>query len=244
MERLIRAAEAPELAEEAARRFTEGWPEFIFHDEVSARYDERRRAAFADWEFYLVTRDGQLVGGCWGVPLTWDGTIDDLPGGFTDSLARSVGQHEPGIRPNTFVLLAGAVSSTEQGKAHSATLVKLIRTRAQNAGFTRMIAPLRPTLKPKYPLTPIDEYLSWTRPDGLPLDPWLRVHVRLGATVLASAPASQTITAPVTDWEKWTGLALPATGDYIIPGGLAPLSVDRAANQGIYTEPNIWVQHF
>jgi hypothetical protein len=33
-------------------------------------------------------------------------------------------------------------------------------------GLDTLIAPVRPTLKHRYPLTPIERYLSWRRPDG------------------------------------------------------------------------------
>jgi hypothetical protein len=85
--------------------------------------------------------------------------------------------------------------------------------------------------------------MTWTRPDGLPLDPWLRTHVRLGATLLAPAPASQTMTGTVEDWEKWTKMSFPSTGTYTIPDGLTVLTVDREADLGTYVEPNIWLRH-
>jgi hypothetical protein len=106
-----------------------------------------------------------------------------------------------------------------------------------------MIAPVRPTLKSRYPLTDIAEFMTWTRDDGLPLDPWLRTHVRLGATILAPAPVSQTMTGTVTEWEQWTGMAFPASGTYVITDGLTTLEIDRPADTGIYREPNIWMRH-
>ncbi|MFC0628658.1 hypothetical protein [Kribbella deserti] len=167
----------------------------------------------------------------------------DLPGGFTDALARAVGEHEAGVVPDTFVLMAAAVRNDEQGRGHAGRVITSVREYAVAAGLAKVIAPVRPTLKSSYPLTPIDEFTTWKRPDGLPLDPWLRTHVRLGATILAPAPASQTITGTVADWEAWTGLALPSSGTYVIPAGLATLHVDRAADLGTYQEPNVWVRH-
>lgn len=243
MYELIPVADAPELDEEAGRRFVEDWPEFIFHDEGVTPYRERRISYFRGWEFYLVDAERRLIGGCWGVPIAWDGTVADLPGGFTDSLARSVLSHEAGVVPNTFVLMAAAVRNDEQGKGHASRVITAVRDRAVAAGLPQVIAPVRPTLKSSYPLIDIAEFMTWTRPDGLPLDPWVRTHVRLGATILAPAPASQTMTGTVADWEKWTGLALPATGTYVIPGGLTTLAVDRAADTGRYIEPNIWMRH-
>jgi hypothetical protein len=85
--------------------------------------------------------------------------------------------------------------------------------------------------------------MTWTRDDGLPLDPWVRTHVRLGATILAPARHSQTMTGTAADWEKWTGLLYPSTGTYVIPDGLTVLELDRTADLGTYREPNIWMRH-
>jgi len=244
MYELIPVATAPELDEEAERRFVEDWPEFIFHDAGVTPYRERRIEYFPDWEFYLVsTDDRRLIAGCWGVPIAWDGSVEDLPGGFTDSLARSVESYEAGVVPDTFVLMAAAVRNDEQGKGHASRVITAVKEQALARGLTRMIAPVRPTSKSQYPLIDIAEFMTWTRDDGLPLDPWLRTHVRLGATLLAPAPASQTMTGTVADWEKWTGMALPATGTYVIPDGLTTLAIDRSTDAGLYQEPNIWLRH-
>src|SRR2546430_2013824 len=81
-------------------------------------------------------------------------------------------------------------------------------------------APVRPTMKERYPLTPMDRYIRWTRQDGLPFDPWIRVHHRLGAAILAVAPHSLVVTGAVAEWEEWTGMAFPETGDYVVPGAV------------------------
>lgn len=244
MYELIPVATAPELDEEAGKRFAEEWPEFIFHDPGVKVYRERRRSYFLDWEFYLVSvEDRRLIGGCWGVPIAWDETVADLPGGFTDALGRAVESREAGVVPDTFVLMAAAVRNDEQGKGHAGRVITAVKEQAALAGLTRMIAPVRPTLKARYPLTDIAEFMTWTRADGLPLDPWLRTHVRLGARLLAPAPVSQTMIGTVEEWEKWTGLALPASGTYVIPDGLTTLEIDREADQGVYREPNIWLRH-
>jgi hypothetical protein len=243
MYELIPAAEAPELDEEAGQRFAEDWPEFIFHDEGVKPYRERRVQYFPQWEFYFVGESRRLIAGCWGVPLAWDGTVEDLPGGFTDSLARSVTEHEENVVPNTFVLMAAAVRSDEQGQGHAGRVITALRDHAVSHGLEKVIAPVRPTAKSRYPLTPIETFMTWTREDGLPLDPWVRTHVRLGAKLLAPAPASQTMTGSVADWEEWTGMRFPSSGTYTIPDGLTVLQIDREADTGVYVEPNIWLRH-
>ncbi|MGH2839669.1 MAG: GNAT family N-acetyltransferase [Solirubrobacteraceae bacterium] len=105
------------------------------------------------------------------------------------------------------------------------------------------VAPERRRAGLSYPLTPIERYAAWTRTDGMPFDPWVRLHVRLGADILHPEPRSLRITAPVADWERWTGLALPESGEYVFPDGLAPLSVDCEQDVARYREPNVWVRH-
>jgi hypothetical protein len=104
-----------------------------------------------------------------------------------------------------------------------------------------VIAPVRPTWKERYPLIPIERYMLWRREDGSHLDPWLRVHERAGGEIVAPAPESMVMEAPVADWEDWTGMRFPEDGTYVFPGALAPLEVRNGI--GRHVEPNVWVRH-
>jgi GNAT superfamily N-acetyltransferase len=224
------------------RLFTGGWPEFIFHDKETSRYIGRVREVFRHLELVLLD-DGEIVAAGWAVPLRWNGQIDDLPAGYNDSLARAVNGHDAGESPDTLAILAAQVRPDGRGKGVAGELLTALRHLADQAGWPRVICPVRPTLKARYPLTPIERYIEWTRPDGAPLDPWIRTHWRLGARVLAPAPRSQVIDGTVAEWQTWTGMAFPDSGDYVIPDGLSTLHIDREADQGVYIEPNVWLQH-
>jgi len=224
------------------RLFTGGWPEFIFHDQETERYLGRVRELFSDLELVLLD-DEEIVAAGWAVPLRWNGRINDLPTGYSDSLARAVAVHDAGESPDTLAILAAQVRPDREGKGLAGELLTALRHLADQAEWPRVICPVRPTLKARYPLTPIERYVQWTRPDGAPLDPWTRTHWRLGARVLAPAPRSQVITGTVAEWQTWTGMAFPDSGDYVIPNGLSTLHVDREADQGVYIEPNVWLQH-
>src|SRR4051794_24491759 len=50
-------------------------------------------------------------------------------------------------------------------------------------------------------------------------------------------------TGTVTEWEEWTEMALPESGTYVVPGALAPITIDRERNEGTYVEPNVWMVH-
>ena len=100
---------------------------------------------------------------------------------------------------------------------------------------------MRPTWKERYPLIPIERYAEWRRDDGSHFDPWLRVHERVGGQIVAPAPESMFMEAPVADWEAWTGMRFPEDGTYVFPGALAPLEVRGGV--GRHVEPNVWVRH-
>ena len=51
--------------------------------------------------------------------------------------------------------------------------------------FAVLYAPVAPTRNSDYPLIEMQDYIAWTLADGRsPLDPWLRVHWKLGGRVL------------------------------------------------------------
>jgi GNAT superfamily N-acetyltransferase len=200
------------------------------------------RTEFAHLE--LAALDGSaLTATGWAVPVRWDGTCADLPAGFTGTLVRALDNLDENATPNTLVICAAQIHPGLQRTGLAARLLNAFIDLAPGYGLDSVIVPLRPTLKHRYPLTPISAYAGWTRNDGQPLDPWLRTHLRMGATVLSPIQVSQTMTGTVVEWETWTGLVLPDSGTYVIDGGLSTLTIDTETDQGIYQEPGIWLRH-
>jgi hypothetical protein len=130
-----------------------------------------------------------------------------------------------------------------RGQGLSRLIIDGMRRAAAAAGLKALIAPVRPTLKQLYPLVPMERYLEWRREDGLLLDPWLRLHERLGAELLRVAPTSMTIEGTVADWEEWAAMAFPESGQYVVEGALVPVEIDRERDRGLYVEPNVWMLH-
>ena len=114
-------------------------------------------------------------------------------------------------------------------------------TRPGTHSLRELIAPVRPTLKGRYPLTPIERFVEWRRADGTHFDPWIRTHERIAGEIIALAPESMVIEAPVSNWEEWTGLRLPEDGSYVVEGMLAPLELRGGI--GYHVEPNVWMRH-
>lgn len=120
-------------------------------------------------------------------------------------------------------------------------MLEEMRRAAASGRLRELIAPVRPTLKSSYPLIPIERYMDWRRGDGTHFDPWICVHERMGAEIIAPAAASMTIEGTVAEWQEWTELQFPEDGEYIVTGMLAPLSIRDGA--GRHIEPNVWLRH-
>src|SRR5690606_13153310 len=118
-----------------------------------------------------------------------------------------------------------------------------VRGVTKSQGLPALIIPIRPSEKSRYPLTSLDDYVTWETPDGFPVDPWLRVHVRAGARIIKVCHRSKTIRGSLEEWERWTGMRFPQSGRYIIPGALDPIEVDVEKDEGVYIEPNVWIVH-
>jgi hypothetical protein len=104
-------------------------------------------------------------------------------------LVRGLRDHRRGRRPNTLSVLLAVVDPRLQGRGLSAEVLTAMILIASIWGMRALVAPVRPTLKHRYPLVPMERYVRWRRTDRAPFDPWLRVHWRLGARVLGSPPA-------------------------------------------------------
>jgi GNAT superfamily N-acetyltransferase len=156
---------------------------------------------------------------------------------------RAVTGHEASVPPDTLCIMAAAVRPGHRGAGLAGQALSALRERAASAGLQRVIAPVRPTLKSRYPLTPMENFARWTRDDGLHIDPWIRTHQRLGATILTPAQPSMIITGTVAEWERWTGMAFPESGQYIVPDALDLVDIDREKDRGTYAETNLWMRH-
>ena len=239
---IVTTSDRPDLDEQGKAALLPGWPEFIFHDPVSTEF-MGRAAKYFPWYDVRLLDDGEVVAGGWGVALRWNGTTADLPAGYDGALVSGVTGHEQAVPPDTLCVMAAAVRRDRQGAGLGGQVLAALQARATAGGLQRMIAPVRPVLKSRYPLTPMADFARWTRADGTHLDPWIRTHQRLGAVILGPAPRSMVITGTVPEWEEWAGLAFPETGRYVVPGALDLVEIDREKDLGIYAETNLWMRH-
>ncbi|MFN2202677.1 MAG: GNAT family N-acetyltransferase [Caldilineaceae bacterium] len=220
------------------------WPEFMLHDAISNEYWDTLFTDFADCQFALLSRAHGVVALANSAPLHWTEPIADLPDdGWDWALVKSAADHSAGLSPTVLCGLQISVAPDFQGHGVSQIMLTAMVDLARRKGLHTVIVPVRPSLKSLYPLTPIERYIHWKRSDGLPFDPWLRVHVRSGGRIEKACAHAMKVRGTVAEWEEWTEMRFFDSGDYIVPGALTPVHVDVEADTGLYVEPNVWVIH-
>jgi hypothetical protein len=237
------AAERPDLWARGVAS-SDVWPEYNLHGDVAGRWWGQLGEELAEFQFVLHddSTDEVLAEGHTG-PFFWDGDDASLPGSFDATLELVFRQRRAGDEVNTLTALAAEVPRQGAGHGLAETILQSMRAVAERHALDHLVAPVRPMLKHRYPLVPIEEYVAWRRDDGSAFDPWIRVHERLGARVATPLPESFRISGTVAEWESWTRMAYPVSGDYVFPEGLALVHIDRDADRGTYWEPNVWLVH-
>jgi GNAT superfamily N-acetyltransferase len=242
---LVTAAERPELVDAMRRLGASPWPEFLNHDAVVQALWRYLYELAPDYQFALIdAKSESLVAVGNSIPIRWDGQPHSLPDRGVDAVL------EDGVaclRERAVATAASAlmivVSPNWLGHGISSEAIRAMAKIARRHGLTDLVAPVRPLHKHHYPLTPIERYIRWRRDDGLPVDPWIRAHERVGGQILRPAPAAMRITGSVADWERWTQMTLPESGSYVIPDALGPVEIDRERDLGEYHEPACWIRH-
>jgi hypothetical protein len=238
-------AERPELAP-LLRDFND-WPEFMRQDSFGDLYYTDPVAAHP--EFVLVAVDPQeperLVAKGFSVPFTWDADpTTSLPaGGWDEVILIAALDRMAGRRGNLASALEISVRRDLRGRNVSAAMLAAMRSNATRLGFSSLVAPVRPSAKHQHPELGIDEYVALRRGDGESVDPWLRVHLRAGGTVVATSSRAMTIVGSVAQWRTWTGLPFDRSGPVVVDEALVPVHCDLTHDYAVYCEPCVWVHH-
>jgi hypothetical protein len=235
--KLVSHSERPDLLERRGE-LGAAWDEFMYHDAVAGRNWNRQYEEFPDLQLYLLGEDDRLLAESNAVPVPFGPA--DLP---DDGWDAALEQAFDGRKAACVSAIAITIGLEQRGQGLSKTMLEGMRAAVAARGLADLVAPVRPSIKHRYPLVPMERYVEWRRADGKPLDPWLRTHESAGAGIVRVAPRSMRISGSVAEWEEWTQLAFPDSGTYVVPGALVPVEIDRERDEGVYVEPNVWMHH-
>lgn len=212
----------------------------MYYDVVEETYPEFAMVA------YEPDRPDVPVARLFAVPFAFGAEIgrDRLPDDGWDAVIRwGWLDRAEGRRPTHVCALEIAIAPARRGEGLAARMLTAMRRNVARLGFTDLLAPVRPSGKTYQPHTPMTEYAARTRPDGLPVDSWLRVHVRAGGRIVRVCPRAMTISGTLAEWREWTELPFDRTGDVVVPFALNPVHCDVVHDHAVYVEPGVWVHH-
>ncbi|MFE1346621.1 N-acetyltransferase [Streptomyces sp. NPDC058757] len=238
-------AERPEL-EGPMWSMKDLWPEFMMYDPIGWSHMGRIVRDFPEYVLVATDSSGTVVARGFSVPFRLDAdgrrTLPDR--GWDEVLLWAFSDRRHGRTPDTVSAIEITVDTSALGRGISHTMLAAMRENVRRLGFAELVAPVRPNGKHLEAGASIHEYAFRVREaDGLPHDPWLRVHVRAGGRIEAVAPASMTVSGSLEQWRAWTGLAFDADGPVEVPGALVPVHCEAARGYAVYVEPNVWVRH-
>jgi GNAT superfamily N-acetyltransferase len=238
-------AQRPDLA--PLLRDFNAWPTFMRQDPIGSVYYADPVRAYPEYVLVAVDRDhpDRLLAKGYSVPFKWDDDpAESLPEfGWDDVIVAAALDRLAGRRGNLVSALEISIRPDVRGQGLSDVMLRAMLDNAAALGFPSLVAPVRPNTKHLRPEISIAEYSGLTRDDGLPVDPWLRVHVRAGGTIVATAARAMAIAGSTAQWREWTGLPFDTTGPVIVPEALAPVYCDVEQDFAVYCEPCVWVHH-
>ncbi|WP_243083645.1 N-acetyltransferase [Streptomyces sp. 891-h] len=241
--RITPLAERPELTGRLYE-IDEDWPAFIAHDLAASALLHRVPEDFPHY-CVVATEGARVIARGFSVPFdAREPGREEAPDQGWDRVLTWAHTDRRLGRPGTVAsALEITVDRAHLGRGLSYRMLEAMRAAVRGQGHRTLLAPVRPTAKHLRPGLPMADYIRELRPDGLPADPWLRVHIRAGGTVEKVAPASMTVSASLDQWREWTGLPFDRAGDVRVPGALVPVHCDPAHGRAVYVEPNVWVRH-
>jgi GNAT superfamily N-acetyltransferase len=221
------------------------WPEFMRHDAAARLYFAPTKLDwYLDYAFAGILGD-KVVARAFSVPFAFNiyGRAE-LPDGGWDEVIRWA--HDDWMTwrvPNALSALEISLLPEARGGGNAKALLDAMKACAKTRGFSEMFAPVRPNRKHLHPTMPMRDYVDIVGSDGFPADPWLRTHLRAGASIVKIAPFSMTVVGSIADWSRWTGMPFDRSGEVTVAGALAPVVVSLEQDYAVYVEPNVWVRH-
>ena len=141
----------------------DSWPEFMWHDEIAKTNWHEFFDRFSKYQSVLLDGEQNLVVAVGhSFPFRWDHPLSELrEEGWDWVFQQAVQDDKEGVQPN--ILAAVFVGVREEYKKHglSRTILLSFQPTARAHGFENLVIPVRPNEKPNYPLTGMNDYITW-----------------------------------------------------------------------------------
>ena len=219
------------------------FPEIILASPISKRLWPKLEEYYPECQLYLLNKEGQLIGFMNTIPIFWEGALKTLPDeGWDWLLEKGIQDYENKVKTNFLGGLQIIVTKEHLGQVNSRLLLREGKRIQRKHGFDKLIIPIRPTFKSKFPNMAMSTYLNY-KEEGQIYDPWIRTHLKGGAKVIKVCNKSMSVTAEIPFWEKLMNKKIESSGYYLVDGALNPVKLELEKNVGCYEEEKNWLYY-
>src|SRR2546430_5818764 len=201
-------------------------------DPVGDLYYGDSATAYPDFVLIAVdrARPDRLVAKGYSVPFSWtEDPAKALPeGGWDEVIMTAARDRFAGRRGNLVSALEISIRLDLRGTGLAPVMLEAMRRNAAALGFSSLVAPVRPIAKHIHPELSMAEYAALHRDDGLPVDPWLRVHARSVGDLTGVSNRAMVIVGTLADWRGGAGLPLHTSGPWPDPHAPFPGACQHA----------------
>ena len=187
--KIISPNDLADYREQAGNIAEISWPEFMLQDLIANEHWHELFDRFNEYQFALLdTEMNRMAAMANSLPFFWDKPLEDLPeGGWDWVFLQAIEDHKKSVKPNIQSAIQINIHPEYQSQGLSSIMVQAMRGIGKTRGFQSLVAPVRPNQKSKYPLTSIDDYITWETDGGLPFDAWgaLIASLLLGTATLS-----------------------------------------------------------
>lgn len=206
-----------------------------------------------DWTIFTTgadpLREAELVAHGLTARIAWNGDPGTLPRGWQGVVRTCHEQRTTSDAPaDTLVGLFIKVEDNVRQQGWAGQVAEAMKSLARRAGLPRLIIPLRlPTrYTQEHAAVPFDEFALRRREDGQYADHWVRLHVRLGATIIGTCATSHQHAMHVDDfYAQFEAERCERSGHVLAQrkGQWYQAHVDLERECAVVNEGCVWVQH-
>ncbi len=221
----------------------EGFPYLISKSLIIEKYWNRLENYFPEFQIYLISSFGDLIGFMNTIPFQFKGSLNTLPeDGWDWMFRKGISDFENKEPPNYLGGLQVIVRKEYQKLGYSKEILNYVKDTVNSSDLRKIVIPIRPTKKHFFPNMSMKAYLN-LKEDEQPYDPWLRTHLVGGAEIIKVCNSSMSITGDIEFWKGILKEDILKSRDYLLEGALSPIKIDLEKGIGEYTEPNIWIKY-
>ena len=205
---------------------SKAFPQIISESEIIQNYWGRLENYFPEFQLFLVSREGDLVGFINLIPFQFTNSLNELPeGGWDWMLTKGILDFENNELPNFLGGLQVIVRSEYQKLGYSKQILNHSKQVCKSLELQNLIIPIRPTQKHLFPKMSMEAYMNLKNRNEI-YDPWIRTHLKSGAQIIKVCNKSMSVNGDIIFWERILNKKLVESGEYILTGALKPITID------------------